>query len=304
MAFNVSALTDYINQTSTDLLVAMQFDIKTAKLTSLQTGIKSSAALQLLSTNPIPMNGQGCSLTPSGSVTFTQRVLTTGSIRYHDALCLKDLEAKWTQLLLKAGQNYSEEEIPAKIMEEITTMIKKNTEVADWQGDTNSGSAYLQRYDGLVKIIDTAAGVTTATASTINAANIRTILKNIITNIPTALKGNEAVKIWCGYDTAELYRQVLMDANLFHVPAGSKSQEGIYAEGSVHEIIPTHGLDGLNKIYAFDPKNAVLGVDMEGENEVSRAWFSQDDNNHKYLFEFRRGWQIAYPSEIVRYANA
>lgn len=304
MAFNVSALTDYINQQSTDLLVAMQFDLKTANLTSLQTGIKSSAAIQLLATAPVPMDGTSCTLTPSGSVTFTQRVIETKSVRYHDALCLKNLETKWTQLLLKKGQNYSEDDIPAKIMEEILATIKKNTETSDWQGDVFSGSAILQRYDGLVKIIDTAVGVNTATASTINAANIRTILKNIISTIPAALKGDERVKIFMGYDTAETYRQVLMDANLFHVPAGSKSQEGIYAEGSVHEIIPTHGLDGLNKIYAFNPTNAVLGVDMEGENEVGRSWFSQDDNTHKYLFEFRRGWQVAYPSEIVRYANA
>lgn len=304
MAFNLTGLTDYINQSSTDLLVAMQFDIKTAKLTSMQTGVKSSAAIQLLSTNPIPMNGQGCSLTPSGSVTLTQRVITTGSVRYHDALCLKDLEAKWTQLLLKKGQDYSEDEIPAKIMEEITATIKKNTETADWQGDTNSGSAFLMRYDGLVKLIDTAVGVVTATASTINATNIRAIMKNIISNIPAALKGNEKVKIFAGYDTAETYRQALMDANLYHFAPGTKNQDGLFAEGSVHEIIPTHGLDGLNKIYAFDPLNAVLGVDMENENEVGRAWFSQDDNTHKYLFEFRRGWQIAYPSEIVRYANA
>jgi hypothetical protein len=47
-----------------------------------------------------------------------------------------------------------------------------------------------------------------------------------------------------------------------------------------------------------------LGVDMEGEEEKAKMWYSDDDDLAKYSFRFRRGWQVAIPSEIVKYANS
>ena len=43
---------------------------------------------------------------------------------------------------------------------------------------------------------------------------------------------------------------------------------------------------------------------MEKEEEQDEVWYSKDDDNVKYSFRFRRGWQIAFPSEIVKYANS
>ena len=196
---------------------------------------------------------------------------------------------------------------------DLVAQIKAQQETADWQGDTTSTSAYLSRYDGLIKIIAAASGTNVATASTWNASNARAIVKNIISKIPAALKGSPSVKIFMGYDAAETYRQALMDANLFHVPAGSGNQQGIMAEGSVHEVVPVHGLDGLTAssgasapfIFALDPdRNLYLGVDSPDEEDQAEMWYSQDDQNVKYSFRFRRGWQIAFPSEIVEYANS
>lgn len=310
MAFNVSALSAYTDQTSTELIAATQFASETAALANIQTGIKSASTLQILSVDPIPQDGSSCGFNASGSATFSQRTITTAAVKFEDELCLRTLEAKWTQLLLKAGQQYTEADVPAKIMDEIVKSINKRLETADWVGDTTGGSAYTNKYDGLIKIIGAASGVVTATASTYNATNARTIVKNIISNIPAALKGDAEVKIFMGYDAAEIYRQALMDANLYHVAVGSGTQKGIMAEGSVHEIVPVHGLDGLYGtsgqacIFAMKASNMYLGVDMQGEEEQAKMWYSNDNDIVRYSFRFRRGWQIAIPSEIVQYKNS
>lgn len=312
MGFTVSSLTDYVNEQSTDLLTAFQFSGESADLATIHSGIKSAEALQFVVSTPVPQDGSACGFNASGDTAFTQRIITTAAVKYQDNLCPRTLESKWTQLLLKKGQKYDESAIPAKIIDDIKNRIIANTETADWQGDTTSGSAFLSRYDGLRKIIKGATGTVTATASTWNATNARAIIKNIISNIPAALKGNPDVKIVMGYDAAETYRQVLMDANLYHVAAGSKDQKGLMAEGSVHEIVPVHGLDGLTGstgdnpfIFALDPeRNMHLGVDMENEEEQAEMWYSKDDDVVKYSFRFRRGWQIAFPSEIVEYSNS
>ncbi len=312
MAFVVSSLTDYVNEQSKDLITAIHFEGKTADMAYAHPGIKSSEAIQLLATNPIPQSASACSFNASGDITFTQAILTVVPVKWEDLLCLKTLEAKWTQLLLKAGSKYTEADIPKMIMDDILAIITEQLETMDWQGDTATGSAYLNKYDGLRKKIKAATGTTTATASTWNLTNARTIMKSIVSAIPARLKGNPKVKIVCGYDVAETYRQALMDANLYHVPAGSKDQQGIYVEGSVHELVPVHGLDGLATstgdnpfIFALIPdRNLHYGFDGLNEEEKAEMGMDQYKKNVWYSLEVKRGWQIIYPSEIVEYSNS
>lgn len=319
MGFTVGSLTNYVNEQSKELLVALQFEAETASFANVQTGIKSSAALQLLANSPVPQDGSTCAFNASGDTTFTQRTLATSAIKYQDTLCPRTLEAKWTQIMLKKGQNYDDgfaPEIMRAILDDVMKQIKRRQEVADWQGDTSSGSAYLNRYDGLIKIIAaaTTGGTATAVSGPVTTSNVRTIVSNIVSKIGSisTLVGNPNVKIFCGYDFAELYRQKIFADNLYHVN-GQGDQKGMMAEGSVHEIVPVHGLDGLLSssgaaapfVFALDPdRNLYLGVDMEGEDEQAKVWYSEDDDNVKYSFRFRRGWQIAYPSEIVEYGNS
>ncbi len=312
MGFTVSSLTDYVNEQSKELLTAIHFEGATAEMAYAHPGIKSAEAIQLLASSPVPQDASACSFNASGDTTFTQAILTVAGVKWEDTLCLKTLESKWTQLLLKAGSKYTEADIPAMIMSDIVEVINEQLETADWQGDTGSGSAYLNRYNGLRKIIKAATGTTTATASTWNLSNARVIMKNIISSIPTRLKGNPKVKVICGYDVAETYRQALMDANLFHVAAGSKDQQGIYVEGSVHELVPVHGLDGLATstgdnpfIFALIPERHLhYGFDLLNEEEKALMGMDQYQKNAWYSFELKRGWQIIYPNEIVEYSNS
>lgn len=313
MAFSVSSLTDYVNQNSKELLTALQFEAETAALANIQTGVKSSSALQILTNTPVPQDGSTCAFNASGTTAFTQRTIATSAIKYQDTLCPRTLEAKWTQMLLKKGQNYDESNIPAGILADIVKQIKKNQETCDWQGTLGAGSAFLTSYDGIATLIKAATGTQTATAVSgpVTTSNVRTIMQNILAKIPAAQKGDPGTKIFCGYDIAELYRQKMFIDNLYHFQANG-DQKGLMAEGSVHEIIPVHGLDGLGSnsgdapfIFALDPdRNLFLGVDMENEEEQADVWESKDDQNIKYSFRFRRGWQIAFPSEIVEYSNS
>jgi len=314
MGFTVSSLTNYVNEQSTDLLFALQFEGETAKFANVQTGIKSAEALQIVTSTPVPQDGASCGFNASGDTAFTQRIITTASVKYQDQYCPRTLETKWTQLLLKAGQHYDDSDIPKKIMDDLVDQINRINETSDWQGDTTSVSSFLNKYDGLIKIIK-AATVTAATAvaGPVTTSNVRTIVGNIVAAIGTkaVMVGNPNVKIFMGYDIAELYRQKIFADNLFHV-TGQGDQKGLSAEGSVHTIVPVHGLDGLGSssgdnpfIFALDPdRNLYLGVDLENEHEQAKMWVDGSDGETvKYSFRFKRGWQIAFPSEIVEYSN-
>lgn len=314
MGFTVSSLTDYVNEQSKDLITALHFGAATADLAAAHPGIKSSEAIQLLGSTPVQQDASTCAFNASGDTAFTQAILTVSPLKWEDLLCLKNIEAKWTQLLLKAGSKYTESDIPSKIMDDIIDVINEQLETEDWKGDTTSLSANLKRYDGLNKIIKAATGtnVATAVAGPVTVSNVRTIVQNVLAKIPAKMLGNNKVKILMGYDIAELYRSAMLNANLYHVPAGSKTQEGMYAEGSVVQIIPLHGLDGLGAnsgdnpfIYALIPdRHLHYGFDGLNEEEKADMGLDQYKKNIWYSFEIKRGWQIIYPSEIVEYANS
>lgn len=312
MGFTVSSLTDYVDQSSEELLTALQFENETAAYANVITGVKSSKALQILTNTVYLQDGDSdCTFNASGDTAFTQRNIVTKGVKIQDKFCLRALQAKWTQLLLKNGQKYTEADLPREIMRDIINIVNKNIEIHDWRGNTAAGS--INRYDGLATIIKAATGTQTATAVSgpVTTSNVRTIMQNIIAKIPAAQLGDPNTKIFCGYDVAELYRQKIFIDNLYHVTA-SKDQKNMTAEGTVHEIVPVHGLDGLIAntgdnpfIFALDPsRNMYLGVDMEGEEEQADLWESKDDQDVKMSIRFRRGWQIAFPSEIVEYSNS
>lgn len=313
MGFTVSSLTNYVNEQSKELITALHFEATTAGMAAAHPGIKSSEAIQLLASSPVPQDASACSFNASGDTAFTQAILSVSPVKWEDLLCLKALESKWTQLLLKSGTKYTESDIPSKIMDEIVEIINEQLETADWQGDTTSGSAYLNRYDGLVKKIKAASGtqVATAVAGPVTTTNVRTIMQNCLAKVPAKLKGNPKYKFLCGHDVAELYRQKLFIDNLYHLNA-SGDQKGLTVEGSVHELVPVHGLDGLIAnsgdnpfIFGCTPdRNLHFGFDLLNEEERAEMGLDQYKKNVWYSFEMKRGWQLIYPAEIVKYSNS
>lgn len=306
MGFVVSALTNYVDQTSTDLLVATQFEGETADYANVQSGIKSAAALQLLAIAPIAADGEECGYTSTGSVTFTQRTLTTKAVKYQQDFCLRDLQAKWTQVLLKKGQNYTESDFPKQIANELVNYIKMKNEITDWQGDTTSGDAFLARYDGLLKIIDAAADEIIVTPQAQSVANARTIARALVNAVPSNLKGNSGLIFFVGYDFFDMYVEKLATDNLYNAYAQQTGTNyGLLGiENSLYKMKAVHGLDGTKRIIGMIPAdNMFLGVDMENEEEEFKIWYSMDTDLIKSSVRFRRGWQVAYPSQIIAMTN-
>ena len=158
MAFDVTALTAYIEDRDFPLVAKLQFDpeLKAAKAT-IQDGIKGSSNLHFMETS-VEFQVDDCTRSASGTTTFSDKTITVGKIAIAEDLCMDDLENKWTQILLKKGVMEGREAIPAEIaaiyMEEKMVKYKQAIAVADWRGDTGSGTANLNKYDGWIKFID------------------------------------------------------------------------------------------------------------------------------------------------------
>ena len=183
MAFDVTALPAYTEQNAMDLIVKSVAGGRLSQYANIQPDVKTTTTINILETDVV-FQADGCSRSASGTTTLSQRNLTPGAVAIHEDLCMTDLASKYTALMLKQGLTAEKEEVPFEQLyfDQKVARVQKAIEVADWQGDTASGTANLNKYDGLNKLIAAATavngnptGITVATG--ITNANVIGILK-------------------------------------------------------------------------------------------------------------------------------
>ncbi len=307
MAFDVSALTAYIEDMDYPLIAQTQATAGVASLVNvnMQSGIKGSSNIQLFDTDVV-FQADGCSRSASGDTNFSNRTITVGAIALHEDLCTKTLNGYWTQKMVRRGTN-GETEVPGEIealyLEDKMNRVKRQLAICDWQGDT-AGAGNLQFYDGLLKIIDAEGTVVDGNVDAVNVAtgiteaNIIDILQGMYKSIPENIAGAEDLSIFLGDDTYRLYVCALINANLFHFVG----EDGISTlHGTNVKIVRDTGLTGTDRLIATRDSNLYIGMDgEEGEDELA-MWYSEDDRVNKFSMSFKRGTQIAYPDEVVEF---
>ena len=308
MSFDVSSLTDYVNEQSTDIISRIYFEKTSSDYFTLQSGVKKTDALHLLAVTAFPQDGSGCTPSASGGVAFTDRNLTVGQITYYSGFCMKDLIPKYTQILLRNGNAETEEMVfEQEVANSIISTIMEHNEVADWQGDTGSGNVYINRYDGLIKIIDAAGtavdGNTTSETSITSGAsgNIDTIINNICNARPAKVKSAPNQVLFVGQDNFDKYVDTLNAKNLFHVNATDWANYTVSIPGKNVTLVGVVGLDGTNRMFLGTQENFFLGFDLQNDEEEFDMWYEKKDDKVYYRVKFKRGVQVAYPDEIVEF---
>lgn len=315
MAYNVATLTDYTKENEALLVTKSLFGARTQELIreegNVLTGVKSAEAINLMDTDAIFQNGDSCGFNASGTTTITQRKVTVGAIKVNEALCPKDLNKKYTQKALKPGSRQDTMPFEEEYTDLKSGLIAEQLEVALWQGDTASANANLNKFDGLIKLIDASAaavngnptGITVATG--ITTANVRQIVNGVWAAFPARVQGKDDVRIFCGWDTFGKYIQSYVDANLYHFAPGDKEIAEAMGEvtipGTYYKLTAVHGLDGTNRLFGMRTSNLWQGVDLENEEDRFEIFFAKEADQIRFIAEFKVGVNVALPNEIVSF---
>lgn len=320
MAFDVSALANYTEQNAEQLISASVLGAKTASLIksagNVMVGVKSSETINVMSTDAVFQAGGTCGFNSSGTTAFTQRTVTVGKIKVNEALCPKALESKYLQKALPTGSKYDSIPFEQEYTEYKAKLIAKQLETAIWQGDTTSGDANLNKFDGLIKLIDAASGeidanvsgfisgapITTATG--IVASNVIAIFDGIYKAIPAQIVSEDDVRIFCGMDVFRTYTIALKNANMFHYTVDEKADNEFVLPGTTIKVVAVQGLNSTNKIYALRLSNLFLGTDLLNEEEKFEIFYAKEADEVRYVVEFKMGVNIAFPDEVVKFVLA
>ena len=311
MAFNVTGLTNYTNELSTELVVRSLFGSKTAAVLQaagqVQVGVKSAEALNILSSD-VFFQADGCGFTASGNTNFTQRVITVGKIKVEEDLCPKTLETKWLQTQMAPG---SPESVPfeEQIGQEKASRIAKLLEISMWQGDTASSNTNpnTNRFDGFNKIIDAASASTvsgnTSAATAITVGNVEDLIDNMYNAAPADIADADDLVLFVGIDTFKKYTTALRASNLFHYAADSEGMEIMIPATNV-KMIAVGGLNGTNRMFLARLSNFFVGTDLANEEEDFKFWYSLDNDIVRFRATMKYGVQIAFPDQLVQFKLA
>lgn len=295
----MTSLTAYIEQRRLPLIKEAVLKAKSASLFNLQTDIKTSAALNLLSTAIQFGDGLACGWDEAGTQTLSQRILATGNIKINMAYCDKEMLKYWTQYQVRVAAGQKTLPFEEDFVNAVVENVKAAIETAIWQGDTTSETNNLKYFDGLLKILGAADGVVDVV---ITGASAYDDIMAVYNAIPE--KVLDGASILVGSDTFRKFIQELVAKNYYHY-SGENLNGEIMLPGSQVKVIAVNGLNGTDKIVAGQlDKNFFYGCDMMNDEEKFELWYSQDFREFRLAIEFNAGVQVAFPDEVVLGAKA
>ena len=317
MALSFSGISAYTKQDIAPLLTEAVFSAKTQSLIKsggiLLPKTKSSVAVPKLATLA-NFQADACGWNASGTTTISQATIAVGKIKVEEAICTKDFEAYFTQEALKAGSTYEDfgwPEFSAKFTEQKNKMIAKQLEIGLWQGDTDSSSENLKRFDGLIKIIDAGSPVNANVSGYVSggpiaqltAANVVSALNGVYKAIPVEIVDADDLKVFVGNDTYRLAVLAYQALNLYNYKVDAEASQTFIIPGTNVELVAVNGLNGTGDIYATTLSNIAMAFDLEAEEENYKIWYSQDFNEVRYRVAFKLGVGVAYTSLCVKFKS-
>jgi hypothetical protein len=293
----VNTLPAYVEQNHDSLLRSAVLGAESAQMFTLQTGVKTKTALNLLNTSVVFQDGSGCGFNAQGESKVSQRTISAPIVKVNMNFCDKDLlnSAMQHDVRVAAGQKTLPFE--EDFVGDVVNQVNIATEMMVWQGDTDSEDNVLKWTDGILKHLNASDGITKAENKLTHSTDIVKAVDDVILAIPTAVLKNAT--IWMGYDYYRAYIVAMKSANLYHYDANGVDKGETFYPGSNIKIKAVAGLDGTNTIVAGDARNFFYGTDMQGDAEKFDFWYSKDNQEFRLAIEFGLGTQVAFPNEVI-----
>ena len=285
MAINFDGLTSYVDEQRLPLIKKSILGGKTVGIINLQTGVKGTAALNLIDVEPTLQEG-GCGWNAEGAATLSQRKIESKLLKVNIPFCDKDFINYWTNYEVKVGAGKEslpfEEYFTSIVVEKINGEIERMV----WQGDAEKGA----EFDGLIKNL--ADAVTAATKTSAYEA-----IKAVYAAIPVAVLPKAS--IFVGADVFRTFMLEMVEKNFYHYSANGADVQEFVLPGTNTKVIAVNGLNGTKKIVAADAANLFYGCDMLDDAETFDLWYSKDNREYRLAVQFNAGTQVAYPNEVV-----
>lgn len=299
-SYVVSSITGFTDQVGGELLAKSLIGATTPKYVNVRLGIKGTQQLNLLNSNPTFQAGN-CSLSPSGTTTFTQTSIATCPETLFEALCYKDLYPTYQSMLMNAGQTSESVPFENVIADLKVKQIQQRIENQLWgattgAGDCFNGFSYLIT-SGNTGIAVSASGTTFSPVAAYGSnGNPITEVDKLVNALSDDAMSREDLIVFMSYANFRLYVQALTKANFFQNYIGSADVTGMMEATHPNtnvKVVPTIGLAGSNKVTIGPREYMVVGFDLMSDHEKLDLWYSKDFDQVRMRANYNYGATIA-----------
>ena len=275
---------------------------------SILPNVAYKQVMQKVATGNIVANAT-CNFTASGTVTLTERVLTTEEFQVNLELCKLDLAQSWQS----ASMGYSAFKTLPKtfadfLIAHVAAKVAAKIETTIWAG-TNATAGEFDGFKTLMladaDVIDVSSPLTT----TLDATTVIGEIGRTVDLIPAALYGNENLRIYVSQKIAKLYVRALGGFAASGLGANGTNTQGTqwYTNGSLsYDGIPIFMANGLgaNNMVATTVDNLYFGCGLLNDSSLVKTLDMADidgSNNVRVILRYNAGIQYGIGSDIVLY---
>ena len=276
---------------------------------SILPNVAFKQVMQKVATDNIVANAT-CDFTTSGTVTLTERVLTTEEFQVNIELCKLDLAQSWQsaemgysafKTLPKSFADFLIAHVAAKVAAKIETTIWDGTNATAGEFD---GFKTLMLADG--DVIDVQNPLTGAA---LDATTVIGEIGRLVDDIPASLYGNEGLRLYVSQKIAKLYVRALGGFGASGLGANGTNAQGTqwYTNGSLtYDGIPIFMANGLgaDNMIATTVDNLYFGCGLLNDNSLVKTIDMADidgSNNVRVILRYNAGIQYGIGSDIVLY---
>jgi hypothetical protein len=306
LSFNTGSLVDYVNEQEAIITELVQAPVTIASGIDVLVGHKGDFKLNSLS-NEVYLTAASCGWTVSGTTTFGQNEVIVDAIQLKEALCVKDLNAKYLQNQVLSGSNPDmlngafEQLIVAGKLAKVALEMDKMY----WTADKSTGTGNMALAEGMASFLKTeggsvfASGATSATAA--SKSNIIAKVDAIVSALPVEILSAQDLAIYMSDALYTFYIQALLAAQN---PIDNDSQKRPYGRATMVpgfniEVIATPGLNGTQYIYASSKKNFVFATDLVEDANDIKMWYSEDNDEMRIRLGFKFGVGAHFTQMVV-----
>jgi hypothetical protein len=264
--------------------------------------------LQKVATGNIVANAT-CDFDASGTVTLTERVLTTEEFQVNIQLCKADLEKTWQvaemgyssfRSLPKSFADFLIAHVSAKVAAKLETTIWGGTNATAGEFD---GFKTLFLADG--DVIDVSSPLTT----TLDATNVIGEIGRMVDLIPAALYGQEGLRLYLSQKITKLYVRALGGFGASGLGANGTNNQGTqwYTNGSLSfDGIPIFMANGLGQynMVATTVDNLYFGCGLLSDKSLVKVIDMADidgSQNVRVVMRYNGAVQHGIGSDVVLY---
>ena len=296
MAFDVTALDAFNNETAGELVVKSILGGSTIEYATVKEGVKYKEPINLFEVDLDIVDGRGCVTNTAGTASLTQRDIEVCQRSSHDGLCLRDLDTKYAGVMQPEGSYNESFTMISEYSDQIVKGFQKANDTFLWQADS-SGTDCI---DGLNLIITgSTSGVQVAGTASLTSDNIGDMIDEQLAALADDVQDREDLTVFMSIANFRKYVTYLRKENNYYFDPAAVENRGSLLEmqhpfANV-KVVGVVGLNGSNRMVMGPAKHIVVGTDLLSDFSDFQLWYDINGDQLKHRVVTKLGVNIAYP---------